>query len=359
MALSHERSALADLLNLSMQPSQSHFLKIVFWMVWCLAFGLAVLLTLFNLPGLSPREDITLGITFSTRYASDLGLDWKETYVALLDDIGVRHVRLPVYWDLAEPREGEYHFEDLDWQIEETALRGGKIILSVGQRVPRWPECHIPGWVSDDADQREAALQRFLREVIRRYRDTEAITVWQVENEPFLVFFGQCPPFRREMLDREIALVKSLDPSRPILTTDSGELSLWYQAAHRGDRFGTTLYRHIHKPGYGYFTYPIGPSFFIAKEWLVRLLTDQEHFAVIELQAEPWANGWVADASLPEQFRTMDEHKLRENVIYAQKVGFPEIYLWGAEWWYWLKEKKAYPAVWETAKELFREHAHE
>ena len=65
----------------------------------------------------------------------------------------------------------------------------------------------------------------------------------------------------------------------------------------------------------------------------------------------------MADVSLTEQFRTMDEHKLRENVLYAQQVGFPEIYLWGAEWWYWLKEKKGYPAVWETAKELFHEHA--
>ncbi len=340
-----------------MRAGLYYFLKIIFWVVWWIVFLITVLFGLFNIPGLHPREDVVLGITFSSRYARDLGLDWKETYLALLDEIGVRKVRIPVYWDLVEPREGEYDFSDLDWQIEETASRGGDIILSIGQRVPRWPECHIPGWVGDDADKREASLNKFLREVVHRYRDREAIKVWQVENEPFLVFFGQCPPFRREMLDQEIALVKSLDDSRPILTTDSGELSLWYQAAHRGDRFGTTMYRHIYKHGYGYFTYPLGPSFFIMKEWFVRFLTDQEHFSVIELQAEPWASGWVADVPLEEQFRTMDERKLRENVLYARKVGFPEIYLWGAEWWYWMKEKKEYPAVWETAKELFHEHA--
>lgn len=339
-----------------MQAGSYYVLKIVFWVVWWIAFLVTVLFGLFNIPGLHPREDVALGITFSARYASDLGLDWRETYLALLDEIGVRKVRIPVYWDLSEPREGEYDFADLDWQIEETSLRGGEIILSIGQRVPRWPECHIPGWVGDDADRREVALSAFLRTVVHRYRDTESVKVWQVENEPFLVFFGQCPPFRREMLDREIALVKSLDGSRPILTTDSGELSLWYQAAHRGDRFGTTMYRHIYKHGYGYFTYPLGPSFFIAKEWLVRFLTDQEHFSVIELQAEPWASGWVAHVPIEEQFRTMDERKLRENVQYARQVGFPEIYLWGAEWWYWMKEKKEYPAVWETAKELFHEY---
>ncbi len=340
-----------------MRAGAWHLLKVFFWLIWWLVFFMVLLFGFFNLPGPEPREDVTLGITFSSRYARDLGLDWRETYTALLDDIGVRKIRLPVYWDLAEPQEGVYDFSDLDWQIGEVRARDGEVILSIGQRVPRWPECHIPGWVSEDAVQREAALLHFMREVVGRYKHDPTITVWQVENEPFLVFFGQCPQFRREMLDREIAFVKTLDDSRPILTTDSGELSLWYQAAHRGDRFGTTMYRHIYKHGYGYFTYPLGPNFFIAKSWLVRLLTQQTSFSVIELQAEPWASGWVADVSLEEQFRTMDEHKLLENVVYARRVGFPEIYLWGAEWWYWLKEKKAYPAVWETARGLFHEYA--
>ena len=181
--------------------------------------------------------------------------------------------------------------------------------------------------------------------------------MWQVENEPFLVFFGICPPFDKNFLDQEIAFVKSLDATRPVLLTDSGELSLWVGAAKRGDVFGTTMYRHIWSPKVGgYFTYPIGPNFFRAKEWLVRTFTKQKNFIVIELQAEPWASGWIADIPLQEQFRTMDETKLWENVDYAKRVGFPEVYLWGGEWWYWMKEKKDYPAVWETGKELFREN---
>lgn len=194
-----------------------------------------------------------------------------------------------------------------------------------------------------------------MEKTVERYREHPEITTWQVENEPFLTFFGECPEFRRGFLDEEIAFVRELDPSRPILLTDSGELSTWYPAAKRGDIFGTTMYRKIHKPGIGYYTYPIGPNFFRFKEKVVRLLTDQDHFIVIELQAEPWASGWVGDVSLEEQFRTMDERQLRDIVTYAKRVRFPEIYLWGAEWWYWLKEKKDYPAVWETAREVFRE----
>lgn len=337
-------------------PGVYHLFKVLFWFVWWILFVVTLIFGFFNLPGPAPREDVALGITFSSRYATDLGLDWRETYLALLDDIGVRKVRIPVYWDLVERTEGQYDFSDLDWQISETEKRGGEVILSIGQRVPRWPECHIPGWVDDDAGVRERKLLSFMKQVVERYRDSGVVKVWQVENEPFLVFFGQCPPFRREMLDQEIAWVKTLDSSRPILTTDSGELSLWYQAAHRGDRFGTTMYRHIYKHGYGYFTYPLGPNFFIAKRWLVEFLTAQESFSVIELQAEPWASGWVAHVPLEEQFLTMDEMKLVENVTYAKQVGFSEIYLWGAEWWYWLKVSKDYPAVWETARALFEQH---
>mgnify|MGYP001184729919 CR=1 FL=1 len=319
-------------------------------------FLVALLFAYFNLPGPEPREDVELGVTFSYRYAENLGLDWKETYTAILDDIGVRKLRIPVYWDGVETEKGAYDFSAIDWQLEEAKKRDAEVILSIGQRVPRWPECHIPAWVEDNGDEtyRETRLLSFMEKTVERYRNHSEITTWQVENEPFLVFFGECPQFRRGFLDEEIAFVRKLDPSRPILLTDSGELSTWYPAAKRGDMFGTTMYRKIHKPGIGYYTYPIGPNFFRFKEKIVRLLTNQERFIVIELQAEPWANGWVGDASLQEQFRTMDEHQLRDIVTYAKRVRFPEVYLWGAEWWYWLKEKKDYPAVWETAREIFR-----
>lgn len=319
--------------------------------------GLALLMFgYFNLPGPAPRENVSLGLTFSHRYAADLGLDWRETYLALLDDVGVRHLRLPVYWDLIETIPGEDDWAALDWQIAEAAGREVNIILVLGQRVPRWPECHIPAWVGSDQAKRQSALLSFMRRAVERYRDESIITTWQVENEPFLPFFGNCPPLDVAFLDREIALVRTLDPTRPVLLTDSGELSVWYRAAKRGDLFGTTLYRKIYKGGLGYITYPVGPNFFRFKESVVRLLTDQEQFSVIELQAEPWAKGWVTTVPLEAQFITMNEHLLRENVDYARRIGFRDIYLWGGEWWYWLKTMRDYPAVWETAKELFQRY---
>lgn len=318
---------------------------------------LGLIFIYFNLTGPAPREDVRLGMTFSSRYATDLGLDWREAYLAHLHELGVKQLRIPVYWDLVETKPGETSFTDIDWQLDEAEKAGASVILSLGQRVPRWPECHIPAWAKNvSADERQRALVRFIEEAVKRYRDRVVITTWQVENEPFLAFFGECPPLDVKFLEEEIALVKRLDPARPILVTDSGELSIWTRAAKRGDLFGTTMYRTIYKGGWGYVTYPVGPNFFRAKEWLVRLVTDQTNFSVIELQAEPWAPGWVADVSLEEQFKSMNERLLEEHVTYARRVGFRDIYLWGGEWWYWLKVKKDYPAVWEKGKELFRQY---
>ncbi len=315
---------------------------------------IALAFIVFNLPGPSPREDVSFGITFSARYATDLGLSWKETYIALLDDMQVRKIRIPIYWDQIEKKPGEYDFSDIDWQLSEANKRHAQVIVAFGQKVPRWPECFVPTWADTDA-LRKPRLLAFEETLLNRYKNHPEIIMWQVENEPFLDF-GHCPNFDLSLLDDEIALVKRIDTSKPVLTTANGELSLWYQPAGKGDVFGTTLYRDLWSKRLGrYITYPIGPNFFIAKEWLVRALTDQTNFIIIELEAEPWASGWVADTSLPEQFRTMDEHKLVANIEYAKQVGFPEIYLWGAEWWYWLKVSKDYPAVWDTAKTYFKQ----
>ena len=312
----------------------------------------------FNLSGPAPRQDVGLGVTFSSRYATDLGLDWKAAYTAMLDDLGVRKIRIPVYWDLVEQSDGVYDFSDVDWQLEEASKRNAEVILSIGQRVPRWPECHIPGWVSAEGSDtfRQTKLISLLGTIVDRYKGHSEVRMWQVENEPFLSF-GVCPAFDRNFFDSELVFVRKADPSRPVLVTDSGELSTWYNAAKRGDVFGTTMYRMIYSPkAGGYFTYPIGPNFFRFKGWIAGLLSGQEHFIVIELQGEPWANGWVGTLPLDEQFRTMNEDLLRKNIEYAQRVQYPEIYLWGVEWWYWLKEKKDYPALWDTAKEIFQMH---
>jgi hypothetical protein len=318
-----------------------------------IVLAIAILLLIwFNIPVRSQNDNAKMGVTFSSRYASDIGLDWKEAYLATLDDLKARKIRLPIYWDLVEKEEGKYDFSDLDWQLEEAKKRNADVILAVGQKVPRWPECFIPEWTKDDTEKKKGALLKFIAHTIERYKDNSAVEYWQIENEPFLKF-GVCPPLDVALLDSEIAVARSADPTRQIIITDSGELSLWFRAAKRADVFGTTMYRTIWKEGFGYFTYPIGPRFFQFKHWLNRIFAGNEKAIVIELQGEPWVAGWTVHAPLETQFSSMNADILKDNIVFARKVGFPEIYVWGVEWWYWLKKTQNHPELWDTAREFY------
>ncbi|MBU2265205.1 beta-galactosidase, partial [Patescibacteria group bacterium] len=293
-----------------------------------------------------PNRPITWGVTFEKDFAAKLGLDWQAAYLAIFDDLKIEKIRLAARWTEIEPREGEYSFTELDWQIEQAAKRDVKIILAMGQKLPRWPECHTPGWAVGNED----ALLKYIETTVKRYKNNAAIIAWQVENEPFLPF-GKCPPFDVNLLDEEIALVKKLD-NRPIIMTDSGELSIWVRAAKRGDIFGTTLYRWVWNEYLGSYKYPIPPSFFRVKERITRWFVGQEKsFIVIELQGEPWTHKQIYEISIEEQMKLMPLAEFNEIIDYAKQAGFNEYYLWGAEWWYYLS-KNGHSEYWEKVKEL-------
>ncbi|EKE21930.1 MAG: hypothetical protein ACD_7C00089G0003 [uncultured bacterium] len=329
-------------------------LKITLFVLLSVVGLIVLVFIVLNFPVKNEVKKANLGVTFSMRYASDIGLDWRASYIAMLDDLKVRKVRVPVYWDLVETEKNKYDFSDIDWQLEEAKKRNAEIILTIGQKVPRWPECFVPKWVGDD-QERKAELIEFLKIVVKRYQNNTEVKNWQVENEPFLDF-GVCPALDVDLLDREIKTVRQMDNSRPIIVTDSGELSTWIPAAKRADVFGTTMYRNVYKEGWGYYIYPIGPRFFLIKKWIIDKFAGQKNAIVIELQGEPWVKGWTTNQPVEEQFKSMNEVKLVANVEYAQKSGFDTIYIWGVEWWYWLKDKQNIPVLWDTAREIFQKN---
>src|SRR3989338_5721806 len=65
------------------------------------ALGL-VLVSLSFGPFDKKAEKIIWGVTFSKPYAQGLGLDWKETYLAILDELNVKNLRIPAYWNELE-----------------------------------------------------------------------------------------------------------------------------------------------------------------------------------------------------------------------------------------------------------------
>lgn len=71
------------------------------------------------------------------------------------------------------------------------------------------------------------------------------------------------------------------------------------------------------------------------------------------MQAEPWGPKQNWDLSLEEQYKSMNPEEFKKIADYTKKAGFSEAYLWGAEWWYWLKEKHNDSSMWDEAKKLF------
>jgi hypothetical protein len=303
----------------------------------------------------SGGRPVRFGVTFSPIYAEHLGLDWRQAYTATLDELGVRALRIPVYWSTTEPLSGKHNFEDVDWMLDQAAQRDAKVTLAIGMRVPRWPECHQPAWVMglSPADQR-TALFNHLTTVVTRYANRPEITMWQVENEPMLGTFGICPPPDKQLFRDEVALVRGLD-ARPILTTDSGELGTWLRVGDQADVFGTTLYRIVWNKHTGFFDYWfVPPAFYRWKADLLQLVhRNVKQVIISELQMEPWAvDKPITQMTLAEQQRSFNLERFHAAINYAQRTGMPEVYMWGVEYWYWLKQQ-GQPDIWEAAQSLW------
>ncbi|MBI2330540.1 beta-galactosidase [Candidatus Daviesbacteria bacterium] len=300
----------------------------------------------------SPAQ-VKFGVTFSRKYAEYLKLDWQKTYLQILDELKVKNLRIPGYWDVLEPEKGEYDFSEIDFMLDEANKRQAKVILVLGMRQPRWPECHLPTWAKQlTVSERQNRALQFIEQVVQKYKDHPAVWAWQVENEPLLAFGENCDAPDKDFLRQEVALVRSLS-SKPIIMTDSGELGLWVTSMKLSDIFGTTLYRQVYDKYLGHITYPLPSYFYSIKSNLVRSIfaPGNNKAIIVELQAEPWlANGVFG---LPEeQIKKFTIENFKNYISFAKKTQFDETYLWGVEWWYFMAAN-GYPEYLEYARTLF------
>src|SRR3989344_2520556 len=331
-------------------------MKMIKIIILLLALGLLFFLYYFFILKTPKQQTMVWGVNFSQTRAESLKLDWRETYNAILGDLGAKNIKLHTQWDWVEGEKNDYFFNDIDWQLEKAKEHGAGIIYVVGMKSGRWPECHLPDWaeqISKDDQQKE--ILEYIEQVVLRYKDNPAIVAWQAENEP-LFNFGECPWYDKEFLKKEVALIKSLDPSRPVIITDSGEQSMWTEAAKIGDIVGVTMYRKVWFHIFGelgfYFDFPLPPSSYFRKSQLINKFFGKKVIC-IELQAEPWNSKLFYDTTVERQEKSMNLNQFKDNIIYAKNTGLNEFYLWGAEWWFWLKETQHKPEIWDEAKKLF------
>lgn len=299
---------------------------------------------------------VEFGATFIPRYARYYDLDAEETLAAIIDDLGVKRLRLVTYWDVGEPEEGRYDFSDFDWQLKMAEEKGAKVSLALGLRQPRWPECHMPKWAEKmPMEEWSPKLHDYIAAIVERYKDSPALDSYQLENEFFLKAFGICPDFTRERLVSEYNLVKSIDPDTPLVVTMSNNAIGMPIFEPTPDMWAISVYKRVWDATLTkrYFEYPLPAWYYGFRAGWTEMTRGRSSF-IHELQAEAWTPpefGSMKGASLEEQDKSLDPARLRDRIEYGRATGMKKIDLWGVEWWYWRKVKHNDPALWDTARE--------
>ncbi|MDD2913071.1 MAG: cellulase family glycosylhydrolase [Candidatus Pacebacteria bacterium] len=299
------------------------------------------------------KEDLFFGVNFSPKHARDMGLDVKETYLAILNDLKANNIKIAVHWDDIEIEDKEYDFRELDFMVEEAEKKEANIVLVLGMKTSRWPECHIPYFAKEiEKEKQQKKILEQIEKIVLRYKDKENIKAFQVENEPFFPF-GDCPWTDEDFLKEEINLVRGLS-NRPIIISETGEFSLWLKAAKLGDIVGVTMYRRVwFNKLKRHIDYPFPAVFYSRKALLIKWIFNKEVIGV-ELQMEPWGSTLLYYSPLEEQEKSMNIEQFKKNIRFAKKVGFKENYLWGVEWWFWMKKEHNDSSFLNEAKKLWK-----
>ena len=321
------------------------------------------------------KDALLFGTTFSAKQCAYLGLDWKQTYLKILD-LPLDVIRLGAYWDQIEEKEGKFDFLDLDWQIEQAGLREITVILSVGMKAPRWPEYHFPSWVKERVKPgfgsivstneflRQKTLQ-FTEKVVRRYRDNPSVKYWQIENEALNRFGGKQWRLQEKFLEEEIALVRRIDPQdRPIILTAASYPNNFLRVLSKiftntkpirenlklADILGINVYPMIGHRGWGrnwYFGSRRNARLNHLKEIFDMAQKSGKDIWITELQAEPWEPGHLAYTKKdtpPTGWPQTTEQTLEE----LHRIGYKTFLFWGAEFWYYQQKKFNNPTWWDA-----------
>lgn len=301
------------------------------------------------------NEPLQYGVTFIPRYVRYYDLDPMEAMKAMVEDLGVRRFRLVSYWDDIETTEGQFNFEELDWQFAMAEAYGVSISLAIGLRQPRWPECHMPVWAEQlPKEVWSQKLKVFMEQVIKRYKQSPALKSYQLENEFFMTVFGICPDHSRERLVDEYNFVKSLDSEHPIVVSRSNNWIGIPINEPQPDQFGISVYKRVWDKAVTkrYFEYPLPAWFYAFLAGTGEIVTGKD-MIIHELQAEPWAPNdlGVRQISVEEQNKSLNAERLKDRFGYARATGMRTIDLWGAEMWYWRKVALGDSSLWDTAKE--------
>ena len=304
-------------------------------------------------------QPLQQGVSFIPDYAAGLGLNPRQTMDALIN-INVRQFRLTSYWSDIEQAPGHYDFSQLDWEFQKAEKAHASVILTVGLRQPRWPECHAPSWVNINQpdSQWQPQLENYMKAVINRYKDSPSLQSYQLENEYFLKGFGICPDttMSRQRLIDEYNLVKRADSTHPVIIGRSNNAIGLPLGQPQPDEFSISVYKRVWDAAFThrYVEYPY-PAWYYGFLAGIQKIVTGKNMMIGELQAEAWPSRGqtIQNTSLAEQNKSLNAQRLKDRFGYGRATGMRQMELWGGEYWYYRLVKLHDPSLWNVAKQEF------
>jgi beta-galactosidase GanA len=258
---------------------------------------------------------------------------WKEDLLKI-KGLGFNTVRTWVEWNVGEPREGEYHLENLDLLLrlaDEVAL---KVIVQVyvdsapegvGAKYPEGryaaqdgqpiPSQAAPGFCFDNKNVRNLVLG-FFREAARHAGKSRAFYGWDLWSEPAVlnwarVGFERYVPVEvlssRELAGRDLQIFKLIVMPYPLMMTSDESSALRAYVENGGHLFVEARPGWVNEDGHAEGAVPgfgwtgmfgvressIDPGKEVAVQWGAQEFTGTsfaEHFTVLDQNARVVAN---------------------------------------------------------------------
>lgn len=310
-----------------------------------------------------------LGASFSHRHCIALGLEVDSTLQAMCD-LKPSWIRLSCYWDEIESHQTDYNFDTMDHLLNICAKNQIKVLLNLGIKAQRWPEYHLPRWINPPTKNTSQAItpdinyypymMEYLTQCVGHFKSYDYIKIWQVENEPMDPSGPDQWYITKELLNKEIALVKKLDPSRPILCNFWGnELSkrhFYSQIINKVEIVGLDLYPRVPNPKPISSLKPYsGPQDTPneIKTIINLIINTGSQVWITELQMEPWeTDGEITQKLSPPSFLP---HHISQNLAYAAKLNPAVTLVWGLEWCY-ARSLQSQPHYWQHITSIFSKY---
>ena len=313
------------------------------------------------------------GLNFSCKRAEYLGQDCTRLFATVLDGLDVRHVRLSAYWSDVEQEPGVYSFRAIDEMLAIAHERGVLVTVSIGMKAQRFPEYWFPTWLRlaaglspggypDEHPLIRAALFPYLEAAARHVGTHPAVEAIQVENEPFVGHRGYANNWRihKQFLAEEIATVRAADPGKhPIVVSHASWLrsdETWRWILEHADGLAQSVYTKRQRGPWSWlyiFPYRLGPFTPDLPQQARTARRAGKELWIGELQAEPYEQPSVDVRRIPTaRAASFSPRWFRENTRLAARSGATRVYLWGVEWWYYLRDTRHEPELWQAALAL-------